>query len=347
MSKIAHVVHPVVVPPTSDLTIAQPVTFRSMEMAREYARGKADIELFTVKYADEDPLTLREATRLPDLDRSVKDVASFEEQRKLAILDDILKRLYDHTDAEYLIYTNVDIAVLPHFYVLVRKIIEQGYDAFAINRRTISDRWQSPEELPFMYSDIGDPHPGHDCFVFKRSVYPKYILENLCIGTEWIARTLLTSVACNAEKYYEFKDLHATFHIGDTRVWRTERYLDYSAHNKRIFLKACEHYDKQNRLAAFPDLMHRYQQALKHDIPSIFFALQKEREERRKAQAIAKGQRPQSPRPQSPLEGKEKQLVEQQEQISALQKELCAMKTIGGSTKWLAGRMLQKLGLKR
>ena len=39
MNSIAHIIHPVMVKPPSDLIIAQPVTFETMRIAREFAEG--------------------------------------------------------------------------------------------------------------------------------------------------------------------------------------------------------------------------------------------------------------------------------------------------------------------
>ena len=66
--------------------------------------------------------------------------------------------LYEETDAEYLIYTNVDIAQMPYFYSSVCKLIEHGLDAFVINHRTISKQYLSVPEPPVMYTEIGKQH---------------------------------------------------------------------------------------------------------------------------------------------------------------------------------------------
>jgi len=68
------------------------------------------------------------------------------------LIQDILNRLYDESNADYFIYTNVDIAVMAHFYVSVSKIIELGYDAFVINRRTIPKCYKNVEDIPLMFS---------------------------------------------------------------------------------------------------------------------------------------------------------------------------------------------------
>lgn len=241
MKKIAHIVHPVIVDPSSDLVVAQPITFETMRIAREFVQegGAADVKLFAVQYHDEERVPLPGCfIRVPDLTRSVADVKTFKKRRKLAMIKDILDSLHEAAgDADYMIYTNVDIALQPYFYHTVSKIINQGYDAFVINRRTISDRYSAVEEIPLMYAEIGEFHPGYDCFVFRREVYPNFKLGTICIGTAWIGRTLLANVVTYAAKFKEFRNEHVTFHIGDSLPWRSNEYQDYFQENWNEYLK--------------------------------------------------------------------------------------------------------------
>jgi hypothetical protein len=47
MRKLAHIVNPVAVDESSDLYIAQPITFDSMKTSKEYAKCKENVEFFT------------------------------------------------------------------------------------------------------------------------------------------------------------------------------------------------------------------------------------------------------------------------------------------------------------
>ena len=226
--KIAHIIHPVVVSKESDLYQAQPITFQSMQNARHYAEDKVNIELYACKYSDEETLIPGDYdfqyTR--DLDRHIALLKKFRTKRKLAILKDILERLYEATDADYLIYTNVDIALVPHFYTSIQYLIDQGYDAFAINRRTVPD---NITDINLLYTFAGKRHEGVDCFVFKRELYPLIQLNNICIGTAWIDRALMGILICHAQNFAWFRDMHLTFHLGDNKSWRT--YQEYKNHN--------------------------------------------------------------------------------------------------------------------
>ncbi len=244
--RIAHIVHPVIVPAASDLVVAQPVTFASMDHAREFARGAVAIELFAVQYHDEERLQLPAAfRRTPDLTRSVLDVGSFRKRRKLALIKDILDALYAASSAEYLVYTNVDIALQPYFYATAAALVARGHDAFVINRRTIRDRYRDPADIPLMCAELGEPHRGWDCFVFDRRLYPRFMLGTACIGTDWIGRMMIANLAALAKNFRVFKDLHATFHIGNEKAWSSGDVRDYAEHNKNECRRTLEAFDAE------------------------------------------------------------------------------------------------------
>ncbi len=232
--KIAHIVNPVNVTEKSDLFIAQPVTFETMRRAKQFATLSNDleVELYFTCYEEDlaiKPLGFNE-TKL--LEKSILSYKNFDKKRKLPLIKDILDRLYESSDADYFIYTNVDIAVMPHFYTEVNSIINNGYDGFVINRRTIDEKYTSIDEIPQMYSDIGEKHPGYDCFVFRRDAYPHYDPSTACIGANWIGRVLISNLILHSKKFKLFKHKHLTFHIGDDRSWKTKDYQGYDRNNE-------------------------------------------------------------------------------------------------------------------
>jgi hypothetical protein len=236
MRKIAHIVNPVIVPPSSDLYIAQPITFESMKVARDEAAGRVDVQLFSAQFKEDIPLIPPFLIRTPDLDRSILYFASFKKVKKLPLIKDILDRLYQNSDAEYLVYTNVDIALQPHFYTEVNNLLNKGYDALVINRRTISAAYKSVQELPMMYKDHGKKHPGYDCFIFKRDLYPTFKLGRVVIGTNRIGLTLITNLISYSRKMKILGNSHLTFHIGEERAWRDSLLDDYAQFNRAEYL---------------------------------------------------------------------------------------------------------------
>lgn len=228
MVQIAHIINPVKALPGSELAIAQPITFESMRVAQQFVKDKQEVELYAVGYAEDRSITPSFIKLLPDLHRSVLDVAPFTHARKLPLIADILNALYNATGAEYLIYTNADIALMPQFYAAVAEELQQGHDALIINRRGISTKYKSADELPAMYSDPGVPHPGYDCFVFNRQLLGKMFLGNICIGMPFSEVSLTHNLIAFSAKP-KFVEAHLTFHIG-TEVMppRDREYYNYN-----------------------------------------------------------------------------------------------------------------------
>jgi hypothetical protein len=284
MVSLAHIIHPVIVDPSSDLTMAQPITFESMRIARDFSVGRVDVSLYAIQHHDEERLALPGCfVRTPDLTRSVGDIRTSAARHKLVLLKDILDALYAAGPADYLIYTDVDIVLLPYFYWTVSQLIAQGHDAFAINHRTIPDGDTSPRQgpfaaddldaghmrlhrraaralrqmlgdilakmparkadrpprpnqespnsvIPWMYSAIGVPHSGYDCFVFRRELYPHFKLGTIGAGTDWAGRAMLANLVTYADRFREFANAHLTFRIGDRQPPRSnERAHDAQA----------------------------------------------------------------------------------------------------------------------
>jgi len=233
ITKLAHIVNPVAVKKKSDLFAAQPVTFETMRTARAMAEASVKVDLFTAQFEEDRRIIPSFFTITEDLDRSVLDLGEFKRKRKLPLLKDVLGRLYESSDAEYFIYTNVDIALMPQFYLVVDLLIRNGFDAFVINRRTIPAMPNRTADIPLMYSTIGQSHGGYDCFVFRRDSYPLFELGNVCLGMAWVGRILLINLAAHAKRYQLIRDVHLTFHLGDDQTWRGNEYDDYKAFNER------------------------------------------------------------------------------------------------------------------
>lgn len=238
---LIHIINPVKKGPESDLYTAQPITFESLKVAKAFAQQEVTVRLVAAHFSEDREIAPDGFTKTEDLIRSVVDITSFSVRRKLPLIKDILDRAYGYSDEddEIIVYSNVDIAVLPHFYLFIKKQIESGLEAFVINRRTISDRYKRKEELPFMYSEIGEKHPGFDCFVFKRELYCNFKLDKICLGANWIGRALLVNLQTFAKNFTIFKNEHLTFHIGDDRSWKNPNFKDYDEFNKRELVNIC------------------------------------------------------------------------------------------------------------
>lgn len=255
-TKFAHIINPVIVPKGSDLHRAQPITFETMKTAQEFAGLKGiEVEQYTACFKEDQPLTPNNMKQTKLLDRSILDYGKFSKQKKLPMLQDILQRVYEESNAEYVIYTNVDIALMPHFYLSAEQIMKEGYDVVNIFRRTLGDHYQGVDEVPGMYTDLGSDHPGTDCFIIKRDLIPKLDLQNVVIGAEFVAFSLRVNLHIFANKIKEFNRLHMTFHIGDDRVW--EGLDDFSAYNANEVDKMFEALNKRDDITN-PDELKRF-----------------------------------------------------------------------------------------
>jgi hypothetical protein len=261
MLSIAHIINPYIVAETGEPSMIQLITFETMLIAKRFCAPGIEVTQLTTQNPGQRAVKPGCFKPTPDLERSVLETASFNVPRPLPLIKDILDRLYRNSNAPYLIYTNVDIALQPHFYWTVAYLIKQGYEAFAINRRTIPDHYERQEDLPFMYAEPGEKHKGWDCFIFHRSLYPRFELGETCIGTGWFGRVMLTNMACFARQFKVFEDLHLTFHIGNEKPWKTSQFEDYTEHNRAECKRILPEFDK--KYGPFP----------RHQIPGRFLTL--------------------------------------------------------------------------
>ena len=228
--KLLHIVNPVKIGPQSDLFKAQPITFESMRRAAEYNK-EVQVELLSTQYPEDEEIIPEYFTNTGNMNRSVLDVGSFELQRKLPILRDILQKAHaSGHSGDYIVYTNSDIGLMPYFYEFVANKINSGLDAFVINRRTISAD-HSIEDFVSIYADPGVKHPGFDCFIFPWDAFEKYELGEVCIGVSKIGITLLINLIAHANRFELFTDEHLTFHLGEDRAWQNPKLNDYFQHN--------------------------------------------------------------------------------------------------------------------
>jgi hypothetical protein len=262
MKIIGHIINPVIVDKSSDLYEAQPITFETMRRARDFALNVVEVRLVTAQYLEDRPLVPEWFQPTPDLERSILDMGTFRQERKLPLLCDILDRLYTAApEADYLIYTNVDIGLMPYFYTAVNHMTEMGFDAFAINRRTIKKEHDDLKKLDLMYCEIGEQHPGYDCFVFKKSLYPTFKLGTACVGANWIGRVFLVNLISHAGNFKIFDNSHLTFHLGDDRSWQDPDLNDLHEHNEEELHRILLTYKAEKLLQNKP-LVQRFLQEI-------------------------------------------------------------------------------------
>lgn len=248
---VAHIINPVNIGEKSDLFKAQPVTFNTMKVAKMFSKQNNNIYQYVIGYKEDEPIFPVDFIQLPNLTKSVMDYGSFKTLRKLPLIKDILFSLKESKEIDYVVYTNVDIALMPYFYDYLFEKINNGSDSLIINRRVIHEN----ENLSYMFAEIGDSHPGYDCFVFRRELLNKFDLGNVCIGANWVGRAMIANLILYSDKLEIITDAHLTYHIGEDGAWLVENFSEFDLHNKKEVYdilhelkKKCTNNTKQNKI---------------------------------------------------------------------------------------------------
>ncbi|MEM7105965.1 MAG: hypothetical protein AAF502_22710 [Bacteroidota bacterium] len=231
--KIAHIINPVKAKKGSDLFKAQPITFESMRLAQNAASEIVDVKLYTTQFPEDRTIIPTYFEVLPDLERSVLDVRDFQNRKKYPLIGDIINQIYQFSDGDYLVFTNVDIILSSDFYIQVYEKLNEGHDALIINRRRIPDIFNSPSHLPEIFKLSGKSHPGFDCFVFKRDLVTNMRFGKICVGVPFIGVTLAHNLFAFAESPKLLDAVQLTYHIGMKIM--PSRDKSYYWHNRKEF----------------------------------------------------------------------------------------------------------------
>ena len=234
MLKIAHVLNVTEIDGTkraSYLHIAQPVTMRTMLLAKGVASGKVSVDLVAVKHKNEKVDIAPGFVVAPDFDSYAHDhlpeLKASGVEKPLPRLADILLAASAAPDADYVIYTNLDIGLYADFYLKVAGLIQAGHDAFCINRLDLPKTYdgividESNFELAYFVEPV--PHRGIDCFIFKSEYLPKLNLGNVYVGFPPIGQVLKTQIERCAGNFIWIKEGRFTFHLGSDEAWTRDK----------------------------------------------------------------------------------------------------------------------------
>jgi len=153
---------------------------------------------------------------------------------------DVLDIGFRHGTGEYLIFTNMDICPQAYFYEALDRLIGRNPEAaLVIPRRTISDSYRSPSDLPAMYRKPGSPHEGFDCFVFPRAWVPRLDLGALCLAIPSFDLALIMNLdVLSGFRCRVLWSQFLTFHLGDDKSWSSQSLLN--DHNTREALNVAQ-----------------------------------------------------------------------------------------------------------
>ena len=230
--KFFHVVNPFTGGKPEGIDQTQRVTIEGMAQAKEYT--KADVSLIFALENGDGHLSFECGESIECINRYVGDVAEFESNKKLPLLYDIIGAALPHAaDDDYIVYTNVDIIPVPHFYDALEEIAKRGIDAFSINRRTLSGNWEGSGLSALSLSEVGSAHPGTDCLVFKAKIFRECVESHTCIGAMNVMKSFLYNLAALSPRLVIIEDAYLTCHIGDDRAWGDADFNEYAEHNKK------------------------------------------------------------------------------------------------------------------
>ena len=235
--RIGHIINSVNVPEDSDLGRAQPVTFKTLLRSKSISKYKDSIEHYVVGYEGDYDHVPSGFVHLPELERSVLDVGKFNVQRKLPLIGDIFNSIDGQVDLDWIVYSNVDIAVMPYFYDYLFDHLKRvdSTRCLVINRRVVEE---VPEGLlSSYYSQVGKRHPGFDCFVIPMSLISKFNLDLVCLGGNFLGRAILCNLYSFADEVKILEDSHLTFHIGDDGAWLNRVNSEFDTHNKECIYR--------------------------------------------------------------------------------------------------------------
>ena len=230
----------------SYLFFAAPITFISMLKAKQYAmKHGISVGLYSSNFKEDNNIIPIFINKLPNLNRSLQDLISENQKfvfadsnlsysvsnpKKVPFVSDIIDSVYHNVESEYIIYTNADIGVQPNFYVEVVKLLknESGEyeNGMSITRKQTGFVHElNGDLLSYLSMDEiykqgmnGIKHKGHDCLIFKRSLWNRKDLDmtNVFLGYPTIGRTFAKQLL-NKRGTKVIKDKYLTFHVGLTK----------------------------------------------------------------------------------------------------------------------------------
>lgn len=237
----AHIVNPYSTA-NGELDSIQRLTLTMMRRAA--ASTKHEVKLLTAQFSSDRHLIPDGFSPTYDLDRALPEVLHQQKSiPRLPLLADILERAVENTDAEYIIYSNMDIVPVPEFYGGVAALIEKNKcDALIINRRRVDPSLVSDPDL--FIAETGEPHPGYDCFIFHRSLLSSLTLGQVCVGSPGIGFMFAHNLFLFANKCVVSANKHLTLHAGFEIVqkWKGKEAMAFQMKEIRKFINANKNY---------------------------------------------------------------------------------------------------------
>lgn len=230
--KLLHIINIVDFPKGAEHGLAQSITLESIRRAQDYAfQQGVEVRVISAQFAEDRRAVPTWIEASQDLETSSLDHPEFLDKRKLPLISDIIERgVESMKEEDALIYSNIDISLQTYFYVRVADKLKEGNEALSITRRTISENLNSLEQ---MYAQIGEKHPGDDCFVFSQNSLKQLRLKPVFVGAAWFDKILLLNCAAFCNPFAKIREEQLTFHLGDDRSWFNPKTRTIANSNKK------------------------------------------------------------------------------------------------------------------
>ena len=240
-ASFTHIINPFPAKPESEHAVASAITYASLERAVADARaGGLEVEVRAVVLPGDEGAIQAPATLAGRLSRTVQDLRTLRPVRPLPLVKDVLEIGAKGAATSHLIYTNMDIAVQPDFYLRLDRLIQGHFDdavPFIVYRRNIDKRFSNPSQLEEMYAAPGTVAHGYDCFVFPRAYLDEIDVGNCCIGSAHFDYLLFMSLdAVSGFRAARVQEPALTFHVGNDLAWGA--LMDYIEYNLEESLAA-------------------------------------------------------------------------------------------------------------
>ncbi len=236
-----HVVNPFPGRPGSEHAVASRITWASLAVAVECARAIGlEVSIKAVILPGDEGAVEAPATTIAYLERTVADVAALEPVRKLPLIGDLLRVGAEAVSSSHLIFTNMDIAVQPGFYVRAAELVGTlGPDVpFMLPRLNVPAELAGAT-LEELYAAEGPLGHGFDCFVIPHHLLGGLDLGNACIGAGHFDLLLVMQLdRLSGYRSRHLLDERLTFHLGNEIGWVTQ--IDYLEHNLRESVAALQ-----------------------------------------------------------------------------------------------------------
>lgn len=245
--KILHLINPFALRDEHAKKLME-LTFESITLAIQNCPEELEVKVLGVSDVREKIEVPHFIQPQPSNLQTLKDLYPGQISLAFPLMQDLLHVAFNH-DFDYLIYTNMDIILQPHFYRFLATQLPE-HDALVINRRRLADRKPLPN-LAELQSELGWSHPGFDCFVLERSLVEQFNFGQICVGVPFIESAFTHQIAAFASKPKYVLDAHLTLHVGLEILPKVNKAAYW--HNRNEFFKKIQPRLKNKyRLSAFP-----------------------------------------------------------------------------------------------